>query len=214
MRFAVFINSKKMEIKNIIFDFGGVICDLLIDECIANFRKLGINGNMFPAEYCQFEGIFKKIDRGLISPAEFYDELRKINNVPDVTDSQIRDAWNSLIAPVQAERFEAFKSLKEDHDLYILSNTNEIHWDYIVNHIMVYEGESVMPWFRHAFASHELHLEKPEAAIYRAVLDTAGIEAAETLFIDDNRLNLDGAAKLGINTMLSKGGDWIGRLLG
>ncbi len=199
-------------IKNIVFDFGGVICDIDSQRCVEEFRKIGLDKDIFPQQYSQFEGIFQQIDRGVMSAAEFYETLRQKSSMPGVTDQQIRNAWVSLIDPVQPERYEALRQLKDHYNLFILSNSNEIHWDFIQRCCMSYEGEDVTLWFKHIFLSHVLHLEKPEAELFQAVLDTAHIAASETLFIDDSQANLDGAAKLGYHTMLSTQGDWTSKL--
>lgn len=199
-------------IKNIIFDFGGVICDLHPLRCLEAFRQLGCEVKMFPTQYSQFEGVFKLIDRGEISIAEFYDIIRKQGNAPSATDSQIRQAWLSVLGDIPTERFAAFDRLRANHRLYILSNANELHWEYLSRECMIYQGHSVMPWFTQVFLSYKLHLEKPEPEIYRTVLEQAQIEAAESIFIDDNRINLDAAAALGFHTLHSTGGDWVERL--
>ncbi len=199
-------------IKNIVFDFGGVICDLSPETCVANFQKIGLTGDIFPQQYSQFDGIFQQIDRGIMTASEFYDTLRHMSSMPGVTDQQIRDAWTSLVLPIQPERYEALRRLKDRFNLFILSNSNEIHWDFIERQRMTCQGEDVTAWFKGIFLSHLLHLEKPEAAVFQAVLDTAHIEAADTLFIDDSQANLDGAAALGFQTLLAKGGDWIAKL--
>jgi len=196
-------------IHNIIFDFGGVICDLEPERCLQEFQKLGCSLDIFPKHYAQFEGIFQQIDRGTMSIPEFYDAVRELGGAPQATDEQIAAAWNSLLVPIQRERMIAFKQLKDAYNLYILSNANDIHWQYLNSKSMYFEGEHITPWFKHVFLSYVLHLEKPEPEIYQAVLQMAGIKAEETLFIDDNKLNLEAAAKLGIQTFHSQNGDWI-----
>ncbi len=198
-------------IRNIIFDFGGVICELDRERCTREFEKLGCRLNIFPQEYAQFEGLFKQLDRGTISEATFYEAVRREGNIPEATDVQIREAWNSLLVPVTEDRLEAFSRLKEHYDLYILSNTNAVHWP-VLDGFLEYRGERVTPWFKQVFLSFEMHLEKPEPEIFQSVLSTAGIEPRETLFIDDNRLNIESAASLGIRTLLSTGGDWVPQL--
>ena len=198
--------------KNLIFDFGGVLCDLQPDRCLGNFKKLGLDGDLLPRQYSQFDGIFQKLDRGIMTADTFYDTLRKQSSMPDVSNSQIRDAWVSIIDPIQPERYEALRRLKDHFKLYILSNSNEIHWHYIQENLMSYQGEDITNWFDHIFLSHELHLEKPEPELYQAVTDIAHIEPSQSLFIDDSQINLDGASKLGFQTLLSKEGDWTTKL--
>lgn len=199
-------------IKNILFDFGGIICDLHPQRCLNAFRRLGCEVNLFPTQYSQFEGVFKLIDRGLIGVEEFYDIIREQGRAPQATDAQIRDAWLSVLGDIPEERFAAFDRLRATHRLYILSNANELHWNYLSTQCMVYQGQNIMHWFTQVFLSYEMHLEKPEPEIYQAVLDQAQIKAEETIFIDDNRLNLDAAAALGFHTLHSTGGDWTTRL--
>lgn len=199
-------------ITNILFDFGGVICDLHPQRCLNAFRRLGFEVNLFPTQYSQFEGVFKQIDRGLISIEEFYNIIREQGCAPQATNSQIRDAWLSALGDIPEERFEAFNRLRATHRLYILSNANELHWEHLSNERMIYQGQNIMHWFTQVFLSYKMHLEKPEPEIYQAVLDQAQIKADETIFIDDNRLNLDAAATLGFHTLHSTDGDWVTRL--
>lgn len=199
-------------ITNILFDFGGVICDLHPQRCLNAFRRLGFEVNLFPTQYSQFEGVFKQIDRGLISIEEFYNIIREQGCAPQATNSQIRDAWLSVLGDIPEERFEAFNRLRATHRLYILSNANELHWEHLSNERMIYQGQNIMHWFTQVFLSYKMHLEKPEPEIYQAVLDQAQIKADETIFIDDNRLNLDAAATLGFHTLHSTDGDWVTRL--
>ena len=199
-------------IKNIIFDFGGVICDLHPQRCLDQFRQLGCEINMFPTQYSQFDGVFKQIDRGDISMEEFYENIRQQGKVPNATDEQIQQAWLSVLGEIPDERFEAFDRLRRNYRLYILSNCNDLHWEHLSRKRMVYRGENIMHWFSQLFLSYKLHLEKPEPEIYQAVLDMAGIKAEESLFIDDNQPNLDAAAKMGFHTLLSTSGDWVEKL--
>lgn len=199
-------------IKNIIFDFGGVICDLHPQRCLDAFRQLGCTISMFPTQYSQFEGVFKQIDRGEITTLQFYDAIRQQGQVPTATNEQIRQAWLSVLGDIPEERFQAFSRLRRTHRLYILSNANDIHWQYLSRERMIYRGHNILHWFTHIFLSYEMHLEKPEPEIYQAVLDQAAIKAGETLFIDDNQPNLDAAARLGYHTLLSTGGDWVGKI--
>ncbi len=52
--------------------------------------------------------------------------------------------------------------------------------------------------FRDVVVSGTEKLAKPDAAIYRLALDRFGLEAAGTVFIDDNAANIDGALAVGL----------------
>lgn len=201
------------KIKNIIFDFGGVICDLLPQQCLEEFRRLGCKLEIFPSQYSQFEGVFKQIDRGEITNTQFYDAIRQQGHVADLSDEEIRQAWLSVLGNIPDERFEAIDKLRKKYNLYILSNANDIHWEYLKENRMVFRGENTTTWFKEIFLSYKLHLEKPEPEIYQAVLNKANIKVEESLFIDDNVPNLESAAKMGIHTLHSTNGDWVNKIM-
>lgn len=50
--------------------------------------------------------------------------------------------------------------------------------------------------------SYQLHMAKPDAAIYRHVLKQLGTKPEETLFIDDKQVNIDAADALGMKGVL------------
>jgi 2-haloacid dehalogenase len=53
-------------------------------------------------------------------------------------------------------------------------------------------------WFAGIVVSGEVRLLKPDARIYRHLLDTHGLQAADCVFIDDSPANVAGAAAVGI----------------
>lgn len=95
------------------------------------------------------------------------------------------EAVISLIAEAPVER------------RYILSNTNDIHWEFIRRRY-----PHVLDRFDHVLASHELKLEKPDAAIYRWVIEHSGYPAGAHLFIDDIEANVEGARAVGMDAVL------------
>ncbi|MGV3720832.1 MAG: HAD family hydrolase [Actinomycetota bacterium] len=80
---------------------------------------------------------------------------------------------------------------------YILSNTNDIHWEFIRR-----QYPHVLDRFDHALASHELKLEKPDAAIYEWVIRHSGYPPEAHLFIDDIPANVEGARAVGMDAIL------------
>ena len=196
--------------KNILFDYGGVLIKLTPERCFKAFQDLGCPASI-PANSVQHE-IFRRIDRGTATEAEFYDEIRRLGKIPQVSDTDILNAWNLFIFGVSPHTFEALKKLKDICPLYILSNCNVMHWRHCREHLMDYQGENTLNWFQHIFLSFEMHLEKPERAIYDTVCQQANLCAADTLFIDDREDNILGASQAGFQTLQSQDGDWIEKL--
>ena len=93
--------------------------------------------------------------------------------------------------------------------VYLLSNTNEIHWEWSCEHAYPYKAFRVEDYFEHIFLSYEMKMAKPDEEIFRKVLDDAGLDPKETFFIDDSETNCLTARSLGISTYTPKAGeDW------
>ena len=99
--------------------------------------------------------------------------------------------------------------LREKYVVYLLSNTNEIHWKWTCKNLFPYRTFKVEDYFEKTYLSFEMKMAKPEPEIFKAILDDAGIEPEETLFIDDSEINCKAAQNLGISTYTAKAGeDW------
>ena len=109
------------------------------------------------------------------------------------------------------EKKERLLQLKKaGYRLFLLSNTIDIHWDYCVEHLFLYQNHGVEDYFEHCFLSQRMHLAKPDAHIYEEVIRQATIHPDETLFIDDLKENCEAAEKLGIHTFQNvKFDDWL-----
>lgn len=199
---------RRKGIKNLIIDLGGVLIDLDRQRCIENFRKLGLPDVEVVLDIYHQQDFFQKYEKGLITSAEFRDVLREKIGKP-VTDAQIDDAWNSFLVSIPAAKLDLLLNLRKDYVVYLLSNTNEIHWEWACQHAFRYKTFRVEDYFEHIYLSYEMNMAKPDAEIFQKVLDDTGIIPAETLFIDDSAANCRAAEALGITTYTPKAGeDW------
>jgi len=79
-------------IKNLLFDFGGVIASLDKQRAINRFKEIGLeNIEDYLNEYRQ-SGIFLEYEEGKINASEFYDAFRKLAENDDISDSDIDSA--------------------------------------------------------------------------------------------------------------------------
>ena len=90
--------------------------------------------------------------------------------------------------------------LRKHYNTMLLSNTNEIHWEWSERTCFSYKGHHVSDFFNRIYLSYKLHMLKPNADIFEYVLQDAGIKAEETLFIDDAMPNCRTAESLGLHT--------------
>lgn len=199
---------RRKGIKNLIIDFGGVLIDLDRQRCIENFKRLGLPDVEVVLDIYHQQDFFQKYEKGLITSAEFRDVIREKIGKP-VTDAQIDDAWNSFLVSIPAAKLDLLLNLRKDYVVYLLSNTNEIHWQWSCQHAFPYKTFRVENYFEHIYLSYEMNMAKPDAEIFQKVLDDTGIIPAETLFIDDSTANCRAAEALGITTYTPQAGeDW------
>jgi glucose-1-phosphatase len=192
-------------IKNIIFDLGNVIIDLDLKRSETELKRiLGKDMRQKLAEKGQAD-IFERYEMGLSSETNFLNTLQSIHNQP-VAYRRLIDAWNAMLLRTPMHRLLFLEQLKEKYQVFLLSNTNQTHLDWVYDDLQKTYGITNFEerFFHKAYYSHLIHLRKPNANIYEYVLQDANILASETLFIDDNADNIAGAKSLGIQTIHHK----------
>lgn len=192
----------------LLFDFGGVLVDLDKSRCYAAFDAIGFDIRPVLGTYAQ-EGIFSKLEDGTLTVPEFCDEIRKMCRNTALTDEAIVYAWQQYLTGVPEERLQRLLKIKQHYPLYILSNTNSIHWDMARNGYFEYQGLHLQDFFQEVFLSYEIGAEKPDPAIFQAVVNGIGGDAADILFFDDCEENCQGARDFGMQARLAPAhGGW------
>lgn len=195
-------------IRNIIFDFGGVILNIDYRLTEQAFAQLGLKD--FDTIYSQAtqKELFDVFEKGLISPAEFRTEIRKF--IREASDSQIDHAWNSMLLDLPKERVVLLDRLRKTHRLFLLSNTNEIHFTAFTSYMKDrFKRDIFSEVFEKAYVSHQVKMRKPDAEIFEFVIAQHGLKKEETLFIDDSIQHIEGAKKVGLNTVFLEKGKTI-----
>ncbi len=187
------------KIKNVVFDLGGVLINLDFDNCLNAFRKAGFQD--IEKQVCQFKGkgFFSLFELGEISPEEFRSAIRKEAS-ESLTDRKIDDMWNLMLLDIPREKLDLLLELREHYMVYLLSNTNRIHWEYACEQMFSYRGFRVNDFFEDTFLSFEMHKAKPEKNIYEQMMKEENILPEETFFIDDSEANCQAAMSLGIQS--------------
>ncbi|HEY5689611.1 MAG TPA: HAD family phosphatase [Yeosuana sp.] len=178
-------------IKNIVFDFGNIFLNLDLEGAINNSLKI-LKLKKIPEEVTAVNSLY---EQGLISTEEFIAFYTE--NFTHLSSEEIIDAWNFMLKDFPINRLEFLINLKKtsNYKLILLSNTNELHIDWVKKHISIYDN--FKNCFDTFYLSHEINLRKPNADIFEFVLKENKIKAENTLFIDDNADNIKTAAKLG-----------------
>jgi putative hydrolase of the HAD superfamily len=193
-------------IKHIIFDLGGVILNIDYNLTERAFIDAGIKD--FPALYSQLKQstLFDDWEMGLIGREEFLSVLQKMAG-PSVSEEQLLHAWNAMLLDFPVRRLQILQQLRLYYDLFLLSNTNEIHEETFNDILMRSHGiPNIGVFFDKVYFSHRVGLRKPMPAIFERVLNDNSLEASATLFIDDSPQHIEAARQLGIQTIyLEKG---------
>jgi len=156
------------------------------------------------------EQIFEKFDTGSLSPDQFRSELCKIME-RKVSDGEIDRAWNSLLLDFPLPRVELLQEVRKNYRVFLLSNTNIIHyWHYTSEFYRSY-GMQMTDLFDRLFLSYEIGIHKPDAGIYEHVLQTAGLKPSESVFFDDSLANIEAAALQGIAVIHINNGSEVTR---
>ena len=187
-------------IKNLIIDFGGVIINLTRNRCIEAFESLGVQNirEQIVNNY-QHKDLFMQVEIGSITSVGFRDGIRRLSGQA-LTDEQIDAAWIAMLDDVPDYKLNLLLDLRKHYNTMLLSNTNEIHWEWSERTCFSYKGHHVSDFFNRIYLSYKLHMLKPNADIFEYVLQDAGIKPEETLFIDDATPNCRTAESLGLHT--------------
>ncbi len=182
--------------QTLIFDLGGVIINL---DTNATYRAfLRHNPALTPEVLHHSTPI--NYEMGLISDEQFRDEVRGLIS-PRLTDEEIDECWNAMILDIPEWRIELLRRLRNDHSVFLLSNTNDIHLQK-VNEERLPDGiRSIDELFDKAYYSHRMNKRKPNRDIFEQVISENDLLPEETLFIDDNPDNITGAESTGLQTI-------------
>ena len=189
-----------VKIKNIIFDLGGVILD--IDETIVykELEKMGISTSEL-AQSKEFIDIMSKFDTGIYTAPTFRKKTKTLLGQEKMTDQRFDAIWNAMLLDIPRERIEAIEKVKKHYKIFLMSNSNVIHYDLYVRDLQLRFGyHEFDELFNKSYFSFAEHLEKPDPRFFELILDHEGLLPEETLFIDATAANIKVAKSLGIKT--------------
>jgi putative hydrolase of the HAD superfamily len=182
-------------VNTIVFDLGGVIINLNVPRCVENFKRLMGEENVRNVLGIDDEGegvvsvsaatkqLMHDYEYGNISTDAFLQSVCSYC-YPGTTIEQVREAWLSMLDTLPQERLDYIASLREKgYRTILLSNSNELHWD------PIWEQYRLGNYFDAVFASHYLHMAKPNQEMFDHVVRKAKIDSAHTIYVDDLEKN-------------------------
>lgn len=187
----------KSQVKNIIFDWGGVITNLNFDIPNKMFAALGITNFNEQFSKRNQSHLLKDLEIGKIAPEKAFSVL-KLEMHAGVTNEQIIDAWMSVLRETPIDRLNVLHNLKNKFRTFLLSNTNKIHADIFNKNLKDEHGFNHFDLFEKVYYSHELKHRKPGKEIFELALKDSNLNPSQTLFIDDTEPNIETADSLGL----------------
>ena len=184
-------------IKAIVFDMGGVIVDLDIEDCKRAFKEyLGYYRIDELIDPCHQKGIYGDLEEGKISGDEFRRIVLQDSDPGALAENVDKAMWH-ILTGISQYKVEMLKRLSESYDLYLLSNNNPVC---LPRAKAIFEGAGIPleKIFRRCFYSFEMKALKPSETFYKAVVREIGIPAEQMFFIDDSQKNVDGAIASGL----------------
>ena len=187
--------------KVIVFDLGKVIFDYDVKKMPPLWSAYSSNKSLFQdMESFMIKNInlFAKYEKGLISSVDFYKEILSLLEMKNLSFDKFCEIWNDIFTPMD-DVIELVKSLSKKYELALLSNTNELHFDYLYRD---YSG--FFKNFKKLHLSYLMNLRKPDIEIYNEVLKYHNIKPENMFFTDDNQENIDAKKKTGIRAYTFK----------
>lgn len=186
-------------IKNIIFDFGGVILKhkaTLMEDKISE---------VFSIPSKQALEIWKKykthLMTGKVSSKQFLTQLKNELN-SDKSLPEILKEWRDIYAreakDINWELLNFIKTLKKTYRVYLFTDTIDIHDEYNAT-------RGIYDKFTQVFKSHKEGLTKLSDDAFINVLKKIDASPEECIFIDDVEVNVNRAKALGISSILYTG---------
>ena len=182
--------NQKVRIKALLFDMGNVLLFFDARRSSKAFSKLvGV-----PEEKVWniffISDLERAYTRGEISSKKFFKEVSTY--FPKKIDfATFAALWNDIFTENE-EMSQLLAKLKKRYPLYLISNTNDLHYNYVRKHFRI------LRHFTKCFPSHAVGHRKPDPSMFRHVLRSIKLKPEETVFIDDIQEYVDSAKRLGI----------------
>ena len=182
-------------IKHIVFDFGDVFI---------NLNKMATHDALSQysckASLSEINRINQLYETGQISTEDF--TAFYLSNFKGLSPYQFKTAWNQILQDIPNHRLRFIQALYNDNqfELILLSNTNELHIDFIKNNEPNYTDFKCC--FHGFYLSHLINMRKPNKDIFLHIQQKHQINPNEALFIDDLPENIATAQQLGYQTWL------------
>jgi HAD superfamily hydrolase (TIGR01509 family) len=195
-------------IKNIIFDLGGVFINLDNQRTEDAFVAKGVKRFKEFFGHGHADAFFKEYEVGKINDAQFIANIKSLADI-DLADEDVIQAWNVMLLDFPEERITLLKKLAKKYRIFLFSNTNAMHYAAVRDIYRDAFSEELDDHFEKTYYSHLMGMRKPTVESFRHIIDENGLNAGETLFVDDALINVRGAEAAGLKGLFLQPGTTV-----
>jgi putative hydrolase of the HAD superfamily len=181
------------EIRLLVFDFGGVVCRFdyrIFCDRLASRCGCGTDAVLRAA----FGNALQvALESGQVTGVEYHRAVTAALKI-EVPYPDFRDLYGDIFTEIP-ETVALLRGLHGRYPLYLLSDTNAIHFEHVRAHI------PALALFSEYILSYEVGAMKPHPRIFQEALRRSGLPAEHCLFIDDRRPNVEGATRIGMRAV-------------
>jgi glucose-1-phosphatase len=186
-------------VKVIIFDLGNTL--IRFDHNISA-KKLA---NLFHLDSEKVRSLFfdseitREFEKGLMSPKVFHSRMMEHLNIK-MPFKDFASIWNDIFWE-DKESCDIARQLKARYKLFLLSNVNRLHFEYIEKKF------EIIKIFDEVILSYVVGAQKPEKLIFEDAIRRAGGDRSQVIYIDDREDLIKEATSIGIESIKYEGAD-------
>ena len=179
------------------FDMGNVLLILHRQRAVQKMAELAGVTVEVVGQLVTDSTLELQYEAGEVSSREFYEIFcKETKSEPDY--DQLALAASSMFEINLSMMVVLGKMISASIPVGLLSNTNDIHWEYVANGRYSFFPGS----FRKTILSYEVGSNKPDAKIYQAAIEQCGCAAEDIMFVDDKPENVQAAKEQGIDAVV------------
>jgi len=184
----------------ILLDIGNVVVSVdFLRFCRAVAREPIAGAQEIFRKYCIGE-LKDKLETGIMSPFDYLEVIARDPQCREIQSRELKELWQDIFE-LQHGALEAVKQLKESHSVWVMSDTDPLHFTFLLNNFPLLRGAD------RYYLSFEHGNMKNSAEAFEHVLESSGRGADEFILIDDKPENCASASKAGIRSLLFQNWD-------
>lgn len=175
------------QVTDVVFDVGRVLIDFTYERLVKVLYRQGATVTTVDEFVAQVDLV--PYEHGEISDQQFLKNLNSLLSKP-LPEDQLIAAWKDLFTPID-DMLELAARLKSQCGVYLMSNTSNMHWQHL---LQTYRLEDVCHGH---LASYQVGVMKPAPKIFSVACERFELIPEQTVFIDDMKVNVEGAIACG-----------------